>query len=82
VAIDRQDARILVVDDDRELANVLVESLSNLGYSAAAAYSGREGLSRFENGAFQLVITDLKIIRQDLQDEQDNWVFSRGSPWL
>ena len=59
--IDKQDVRILVVDDDKELADVLVESLSDLGYLAEAAYGGREGLNRFENGAFQLVITDLKM---------------------
>ena len=63
--IDKQDVRILVVDDDKELADVLVESLSDLGYSAAAAYGGREGLNRFENGAFQLVITDLKMPDMD-----------------
>jgi len=34
VAFGKQDARILVVDDDRELANGLVEHLSGLGYSA------------------------------------------------
>ena len=68
MAIDKQDARILVVDDDRELANGLVEHLSGLGYSAAAAYGGRQGLSRFENGAFQLVITDLKMPDMDGMD--------------
>ena len=65
MAFDRQDARILVVDDDKEFADLLVEHLSNLGYSAAVAYSGREGLSRFENGDFQLVITDLKMPEMD-----------------
>ena len=65
VAFDKQDARILVVDNDKELADGLVDHLSNLGYSAAAAYSGREGLSRFENGGFQLVITDLKMPDMD-----------------
>lgn len=65
MTIDKQDVKILVVDDDKELADGLVESLSDLGYSAAAAYSGREGLNRFENGAFQLVFTDLKIPDMD-----------------
>jgi len=65
MAIDREDARILVVDDDKELADGLVESLSNLGYLAAAAYGGREALTRFEQGAFQLVITDLKMPDMD-----------------
>jgi DNA-binding NtrC family response regulator len=65
MTIDKQDVRILVVDDDKELADGLVESLSDLGYSAAAAYGGREGLNRFESGAFQLVITDLKMPDMD-----------------
>ena len=63
--IDKQDVRILVVDDDKELADVLVESLSDLGYLAEAAYGGREALNRFESGAFQLVITDLKMPDMD-----------------
>ena len=65
MTIDKQDARILVVDDDKELADGLVESLSDFSYSAAAAYSGREGLNRFGNGDFQLVITDLKMPGMD-----------------
>ncbi len=36
MAFGKQDVRILVVDDDKEVADGLVESLSNLGYSAAA----------------------------------------------
>jgi two-component system response regulator AtoC len=68
VAFDKQDARILVVDDDKELADGLVEHLSNLGYSTTAAYSGREGLSRFENGDFQVVITELKMPDMDGMD--------------
>ncbi|MBW1675524.1 MAG: response regulator [Deltaproteobacteria bacterium] len=65
MAFDTQGVRILVVDDDKELADGLVEYLSDLGYSAVAAYSGQEGLNRFENGAFQLVITDLKMPEMD-----------------
>ena len=65
MALDKQGVRILVVDDDKRLADGLVDYLSNLGYSAKAAYSGREGLNSFENGAFQLVITDLKMPEMD-----------------
>ena len=57
----KEDANILVVDDDRGLADNLVEYLSQLGYNATAAYGGREALSRFEEGDFQLVITDLMM---------------------
>ena len=62
---DIKEARILVVDDDKVLADNLVEYLSKLGYQATAAYGGREGLTSFERGDFQLVITDLKMPEMD-----------------
>lgn len=61
----KKDAQILVVDDDKELADNLVEYLSGLSYSATAAYGGRDALRRFEQGDFQLVITDLKMPEVD-----------------
>ena len=51
--------RILVVDDERQVADTLAEYLNTLGYEAVAAYNGTEGLARFREGDFQLVITDL-----------------------
>jgi len=61
-----KEANILVVDDDKVLADNLVEYLSKFGYSATAAYGGKEGLRRFEKGDFQLVITDLKMPEMDV----------------
>ena len=58
-------ARILVVDDDREIANVLMEYLRRMGYEAEAAYGGGEGIERFKNGDFQMVITDMKMPDMD-----------------
>ena len=55
----KEDVRILVVDDEKTMADALVDCLSELGYSAVAVYGGHEGLSVFEKGDFQLVITDL-----------------------
>ena len=60
-----KEANILVVDDDKVLADNLVEYLSKFGYSATAAYSGKEGLTRFEQGGFQMIITDLKMPEMD-----------------
>ena len=54
-------ARILVVDDDELLADNLVEYLTTLGYQATSAYGGHEALNRFEQGDFQLVVTDLMM---------------------
>ncbi len=60
-----KEANILVVDDDRQLADNLVEYLSKLGYQASPAYGGREGLKESQQGDFQLVITDLKMPEMD-----------------
>ena len=60
-----KDTRILVVDDDKDLADMLVEYLIKLGYDATAAYGGREGLDRIEQEDFQLVILDLQMPEMD-----------------
>jgi DNA-binding NtrC family response regulator len=65
VLFNKKEAKILVVDDDKRLADNLVEYLSKLGYQSAAAYGGREALTKFEQGDFQLVITDLKMPEMD-----------------
>ena len=61
----KKEARILVVDDDKQLADNMVEYLPKFGYQAAAAYGGREALTRFEQGDLQLVVTDLKMPEMD-----------------
>ena len=61
----KYDANILIVEDDKVLADNLVEYLSKLGYQASPAYGGREGLTMFVQGDFQLVITDLKMPEMD-----------------
>jgi len=65
MVLPKKEARILVVDDDKELADTLVEYLLKIGYQAAPAYGGRKGLSMFYQGDFQLVITDLKMPEMD-----------------
>jgi DNA-binding NtrC family response regulator len=58
-------ARILVVDDDRNIADILVAYVTKMGYAAAAAYSGAEGIERFRSGGFHMVITDWKLPDMD-----------------
>lgn len=60
-----KEGRILVVDDDKELADTLVEYLTKLGYQAVPAYGGNEALTKFEQGGFQVIITDLKMPEMD-----------------
>ena len=53
--------RILVVDDERGVAAQVVRQLERAGASCVAAYSGREGLERLVEGAFDLVVTDTQM---------------------
>lgn len=53
--------RVLVIDDDRSLADTLVDFLNRQGYAATAAYGGREGLEAFHRGGFPIVLLDQKM---------------------
>jgi len=68
VGKEKKGAKILVVDDQPIVADTLVEIMSRSGYSATAAYGGMEGVKRFQEGDYQLVITDLKMPDVDGMD--------------
>jgi CheY-like chemotaxis protein len=54
-------ARILVVDDERPVADVLASYLNTAGYSSSAFYSAAEGLQALGQQQYDLVIADLKL---------------------
>ncbi len=60
-----KESKILVVDDDKEVANVLVKWLEKKGYPALATYGGPEGIAAFKKGGYDLVITDLVMGEMD-----------------
>ncbi len=53
--------RILVVDDDPLSREFLTEAVQSLGYTAMAAASGEEALSRVADERPDLVLTDLRM---------------------
>ena len=52
-------ARILVIDDDAQMRNMLRQMLESEGHTAAVAENGKEGLLQMRTHPFDLVITDL-----------------------
>jgi DNA-binding NtrC family response regulator len=52
-------ARLLIVDDEREHAQVMCEALSRLGHKCDATYSLDEALSRLEKKPYDVIVTDL-----------------------
>jgi CheY-like chemotaxis protein len=53
--------RILVVDDEDNLRDVLVEVLRRDGHEVDSAIDGAEGLRRADGQRYDLVITDLRM---------------------
>jgi two-component system, OmpR family, response regulator MprA len=53
--------RILVVEDERRMADLLRQGLSEDGHAVTVALDGREGLAFAEAGAFDLLILDCML---------------------
>ncbi|MBD3170650.1 MAG: response regulator [candidate division Zixibacteria bacterium] len=52
-------ASILVIDDEDYIRDVLSELLETRGHDVVTASDGNEGLEKFKQGSFEVVITDL-----------------------
>jgi two-component system chemotaxis response regulator CheY len=57
--------RILLIDDDERVRTTLLRMLESLGHEATAVESGSRGLELFDQGGFDLVITD--IVMPDME---------------
>src|SRR6266481_1026631 len=53
--------RILVVEDERRMAELLQQGLTEDGHRITVATDGREGLSLAENGSFDLILLDVML---------------------
>jgi len=57
--------KVLFVDDDPEMRQLIVEFFLSQNYSVAAAVSGKDALSQMGNFDFDVVITDLRMQEMD-----------------
>jgi CheY-like chemotaxis protein len=57
--------KILVVDDDPSLLDLLIETLNTVGYEARGVPGAAEALDILKDTMFQLVITDIKMPGMD-----------------
>jgi two-component system, NarL family, capsular synthesis sensor histidine kinase RcsC len=54
-----QDPKILLVDDNAVVRDMLVDLVGSLGYAADAASGGAEALALFDQNRYDIVLTDL-----------------------
>jgi two-component system response regulator AtoC len=53
--------RILIIDDDRSMCDVLDAALRERGYETTTSHGGEDGLRRIDETDFDLVLTDLNM---------------------
>lgn len=58
-------ARILVVDDDRNIVQVVRTRLQSENFGVDVAFSGPEALKRWEKNHYDVMITDMKMPEMD-----------------
>jgi DNA-binding response OmpR family regulator len=58
-------ARLLLVEDDPNLSEVLMDFLISQGFRVTLAHDGEEGLKVFHHGSFDLVLLDIMMPRRD-----------------
>jgi two-component system phosphate regulon response regulator PhoB len=54
-------ARVLIVEDDRSLADILAYNLKQAGYEVLAAYDGQDGLTQAQIKSPDIVILDVML---------------------
>jgi CheY-like chemotaxis protein len=57
--------RVLLVDDERELLDLLAQELSDMGFEVTALDNGRAALELLGHRRFDVLVTDLKMPGMD-----------------
>lgn len=84
--------RVLAIDDEKAILDMLKRALALFGFSVEVASSGEEGIEKFDNESFDVVVTDilmpgidgisvLNYIRESSRGETPVIGIS-GTPWL
>jgi DNA-binding response OmpR family regulator len=52
---------ILVIDDEKGITRIIQEVLTKTGHRVEIAANGMEGIQKFDDGRFDMVITDIRM---------------------
>ncbi len=83
---------ILIIDDEDAIVLALSMALSRAGYNVEIATNGIEGVKKFDQGRFGLVITDVRMpgldgngLAQYIRNSENHCtpvIGISGTPWL
>ena len=57
--------RILIIDDEKAVVDMLSDFLSTQGYAVSKAYDGEDGILKFDSDKPDIVMCDIKMPRKD-----------------
>lgn len=60
-----RDKNILIIDDDENIAGLIALYLNKEGYDTTQCYSGVEGLKKFNDKGFDLIVLDIMLPQMD-----------------
>ena len=52
---------VLVIDDEIGILQVIYQALTKFGHHVETATDGQEGIRKFDDGSFDIVITDIRM---------------------
>ena len=53
--------KILIIDDEKELSDVLKKYLTLKGYSVNIAYNGKDGIAEAKKGGYSIIVADIQL---------------------
>lgn len=54
-------SNILVIDDEKFVLDIVKSALTKFGHDVQTAANGRQGIEKFDQGSFDVVITDIRM---------------------
>jgi CheY-like chemotaxis protein len=83
---------ILVIDDEKGILQLMHQTLTKYGYNVETADDGQEGIRKFDDGCFDIVITDIcmpvidgnGVVAHIRKSEKQSVpvIAISGTPWL
>ncbi len=52
---------VLVIDDEKGILQIIRQVLTRFGHNVETATDGQEGIRKFDDGSFDIVITDIRM---------------------
>jgi DNA-binding response OmpR family regulator len=84
--------RVLAIDDEKAILDMLERALALFGFTVEVASSGEEGIEKFDNKPFDVVVTDIlmpgvdgiNVLHYIRKSNRSNTpvIGISGTPWL